>query len=147
MTLSLSQLKSYPSKNRKRLGRGDSSGHGTYSTRGQKGQRARSGGRNKLKMRGLKQFLLQIPKHKGMKSLSDKPAIVGVNDLDKKFKANELVTVQKLIEAGLVKKNTTRVKVLGQGPVKNKLTVRLHGFSNAAKNAITKAGGTTQVIR
>jgi large subunit ribosomal protein L15 len=112
-----------------------------------KGQRSRTGGRNKLKMRGLKQFLLQIPKRKGMKSLADRPAIVSVNDLDKKFEANGLVTVQKLIDAGLVKKNTRQVKVLGQGPVKKKLTLRLHGFSKAAKNAITKAGGTAQIIR
>jgi large subunit ribosomal protein L15 len=147
MALALAQLKAYPTKRRKRVGRGDSSGHGTYSTRGLKGQRARTGGRKGLKRRGLKQFLLQIPKHKGFKSLSDKPAVVFIDDVAKKFDNNSLVTIQTMIAAGLVKKITRRVKLLGVGPCHKKLTVKIHGFSKPAKDAITKAGGTAQIIR
>jgi len=147
MSLSLSQLKSIKRKKIKRLGRGDASGHGTYATRGQKGQRARTGGRKNLKRRGLKLFLLQIPKRKGFKSSGLKFSVVNLKDLEKKFAAGSQINPSRLSQAGLVANSQTVVKILGSGRLTKKLSVQAHGFSKTAKDAIIKAGGTAQIIK
>lgn len=146
MSLSLSNLKAAARKKRKRVGRGDSSRQGTYSGRGQKGQRARSGGRHGLKRRGLKQFLQQIPKQRGFQSFYPGFLVVNLSDLEKKFKEGELVTVARMRHAGLLKDQGRRVKILGQGTLTKKLNVQAHGFSKSAKDAIIKAGGTVVII-
>lgn len=146
MALSLSKLKSYPHKSRKRIGRGNASGHGTYATRGQKGQRARTGGRKNLRRRGLKQFLLQIPKRKGFQGLGRRPAIVNIQAIEKSFENGALVNIQKLHDKGLINKYEKRVKVLGHGKLVKKLTIQAHYFSKSAKDAITKVGGKADVI-
>jgi len=147
MSLSLSNLKAAGGKGRKRVGRGDGSRQGTYSGRGQKGQRARSGGRHGLKRRGLKQFLQQIPKRRGFQSFYPGFLVINLSDLEKKFKEGELVTVARMRDAGLLKEPGRLVKILGQGKLVKKLNVQAHGFSKSAKDAIMKAGGTAQVIR
>ncbi len=147
MSLSLSQLKSVKHKKIKRLGRGDATGHGTYSTRGQKGQRARTGGRKKLKRRGLKLFLLQIPKRKGFKGLKQRPFVVNLKDLESRFADGSLVNPSRLVQVGLVASQQGEVKILGDGQLAKKLNVQAHGFSKTAKDAIIKAGGTAQLIK
>jgi large subunit ribosomal protein L15 len=105
---------------RKRVGRGDASGHGTYSTRGQKGQKSRAGVSN-LKRLGMRKQLLQTPKLRGFVSLKAKNQIVAVNVINKEFKDGDLVSPSTLFEKDLIKSISGRVKVLG----KEKLTVKV----------------------
>jgi len=108
------------SKNRKRVGRGNSSGHGTYSTRGLKGQGSRSGVSN-LKRLGMKQQLLQTPKVRGFKSLKPKNKIVSIKAVNENFKDGEIVSPETLLEKNLISSLNKPVKVLG----KEKLTVKV----------------------
>lgn len=147
MTLSLANLSSSPQKSKKRIGRGHGSGRGIYSGRGQKGQRARSGGRKNLKRRGLKQFLQQLPKSRGFKSIYPQHGVVNLVDLENKFKGGELVTPEKIYQSGLLKIIYPGVKILGHGKLSKKLTVHAQQFSKSAENAIKKAGGQAIVIR
>lgn len=128
-------------KKRKRVGRGNASGHGTYSGRGQKGQKARSGGKKGLKRLGLRQFLRSKPKIGGFRSFKPKRAIVNIGQLEKKFKDGEIVDSQQLINKNLIKDDKNGVKILGEGKLNKKLTVIANAFSESAKKAIIKAGG------
>jgi len=128
-------------KKKKRVGRGDSSGHGTYSTRGAKGQKARSGGKGGLKLKGLKGNILSIPKLGGFRSLKPKLAIVNLKDLENNFAAGEVITPAKLAEKGLVKSIKPGIKVLGMGTISKKLTLKVNKISESAKEAVEKAGG------
>ncbi|MBN2884404.1 50S ribosomal protein L15 [Patescibacteria group bacterium] len=105
---------------RKRVGRGNASGHGTYSTRGQKGQKSRAGVSN-LKRLGMRKQLLQTPKLRGFVSLKAKNQIVAVSVINKEFKDGDIVSPSTLFEKDLIKNATDRVKVLG----KEKLTVKV----------------------
>jgi len=120
--LSLNNIKraTGATKNRKRVGRGDASGHGTYSTKGMKGQKARSGVSN-LKRLGMRQQLLQTPKSRGFKSLQPKNQIVSVSAINSNFKDGEVVNHAVLLEKDLIKSLSEPVKVLG----KEKLTVKV----------------------
>ncbi len=120
--LSLNNIKraTGATKNRKRVGRGDASGHGTYSTKGMKGQKARSGVSN-LKRLGMRQQLLQTPKSRGFKSLQPKNQIVSVSAINSNFKDGEIVNHAVLLEKDLIKSLSEPVKVLG----KEKLTVKV----------------------
>jgi len=107
-------------KKNKRVGRGNASGHGTYSTRGQKGQKSRSGVSG-LKRLGLKKQLLQIPKVRGFKSLNPKNQVVSVKTINSFFKDGETVTPTALFEKKLIASASLPVKILG----KEKLTVKV----------------------
>jgi large subunit ribosomal protein L15 len=119
MTLSIQTVK--PSKKsqkkRKRVGRGNASGHGTYSCRGLKGQKSRSGVSN-LKRLGMKQILLRTPKKKGFKSDKPKDQIVNLEDLNKHFKTGEIVDPKSLYKKGLIDDIIEGVKILGGGKLK-----------------------------
>lgn len=108
------------SKKRKRVGRGDSSGHGTYSTRGLKGQKSRSGVSG-LKKLGMRSQLLQIPKSRGFRSLNPKNQVVSVKSINSHFKDNEIVSAQSLFDKKLISSAALPVKILG----KEKLTVKV----------------------
>jgi large subunit ribosomal protein L15 len=120
--LSLNNIKraTGATKNRKRVGRGNASGHGTYSTKGLKGQKARSGVSN-LKRLGMRQQLLQTPKSRGFKSLQAKNQIVSVSAINSNFKDGDTVNHSVLLEKDLIKSLSEPVKVLG----KEKLTVKV----------------------
>jgi large subunit ribosomal protein L15 len=107
-------------KKNKRVGRGNASGHGTYSTRGLKGQKSRSGVSG-LKRLGLKKQLLQIPKARGFRSLNPKNQVVSVKAINNNFKDNETVSAASLMEKKLIASATRPVKILG----KEKLTVKV----------------------
>ena len=145
--INLSDLKAHPKsrKRRKVVGRGFGSGHGTFSGRGAKGQKARSGGKSGLKRRGLRQLLKNKPKIGGFKSLKPKFIKVNIDSLEKSFEAGELVNIKKLIAKNLIKKNISGLKILGNGRLTKKLTVIADDFSESAKKAIIKAGGKTEV--
>lgn len=142
MTLTLANLKPAvgATKKKKRVGRGNSSGHGTYSTRGLKGQRARAGVSG-LKLKGFKARLQKIPKLRGFKSAYPKMAVVNILRLDEVFSDGEVVTPKKLEEIGLIEETKYGVKILGQGELKKKLMVKGCCFSRSAKEAVEKAGG------
>lgn len=146
MTLTLSNLKSYPRKYKRRVGRGNASGRGTYSGRGQKGQKSRSGGKSGLKRMGLKQFLQQIPKSRGYKSIYEKIGVVNIGQLNNKFEDGEIITMEKIERAGLIKNIKNGIKILGSGKLAKKFTVKANGFSKSAENAIKKAGGRIELI-
>lgn len=107
-------------KKNKRVGRGNASGHGTYSTRGLKGQKSRSGVSG-LKRLGLKKQLLQIPKSRGFRSLNPKNQVVSVKVINTSFKDGETVTPDSLMEKRLISSASLPVKILG----KEKLTVKV----------------------
>lgn len=119
MALSLSNLKKPKGaiKKRKRVGRGNASGHGTYSTRGLKGQKSRSGVSG-LKRLGMKKQLLAIPKTRGFKSRFDKDQIVTFRALNKAFKDGALINPKTLFTARLVTTPSASVKILNTGELK-----------------------------
>lgn len=146
LTLANLRVNKKAKKKAKRVGRGNASGHGTYSTRGLKGQRARSGGRSGLKRRGLRQLLRNKPKIGGFRSPYPKMVTVNLDQLESNFGAGEIVNAQKLINKYLIKSAKTGVKILGDGKLTKKLEVIADGFSKSAKEAIIKAGGRVQLI-
>lgn len=119
-------------KKNKRVGRGNASGHGTYSTRGQKGQGSRSGVSG-LKRLGMRAQLLQIPKSRGFKSLKPKNQVVSVRAINSAFKDGETVTRAALFAKKLISSVSLPVKVLG----KEKLTVQVK-FENIKMSAGVK---------
>jgi large subunit ribosomal protein L15 len=116
MTLSLHTIKPRKGaiKKRKRVGRGNASGHGTYSGRGQKGQKSRSGVSN-LKRLGMKQVLLRTPKKRGFKSLRPKDQVVNLILINKFFKDKDKINPKSLFAKGLIDNLKTGVKILGKG--------------------------------
>lgn len=116
MTLSLHTI--FPAKGstkkRKRVGRGNSSGHGTYSTRGQKGQKSRSGVSN-LKRLGMRMTLLRTPKKRGFKSLYPKDQVVNIVDINNNYKDGDLINPKTLNKKGLIDNMEAGVKILGKG--------------------------------
>ena len=130
---------------KKRLGRGNASGKGNYSTKGLKGQKARSGGAKPIWFEwGQTPLTRRIPKLKGFKryyKLVTNYQIVNVEDLNS-FRAGTTITKEKLVEAGLIRKVTEPVKILGNGELEKKLKFEgIDAFSSSAKEKIEKAGG------
>ncbi len=133
-------------KKAKRVGRGVGSGHGKTSTKGHKGQKARSGG---VKAPGFEggQMPLQrrIPKRGFTNIFRKEYSVVNLDDL-KELAGAEPVTPEMLMQKGLIKNMKVGVKVLGTGELKTKLTVRAHKFSKSAVEKIQAAGGKAEVI-
>ncbi|MFA5021397.1 MAG: 50S ribosomal protein L15 [Patescibacteria group bacterium] len=128
-------------KKRKVIGRGGK--RGSYSGKGMKGQRARSGVSG-LKALGMRQMMLSTPKLRGFTSLKAKIPVVNVSDLNA-FEDGGIVDIRKMIQAGLLDKKEKRVKVLGDGKLTKKLTVMANAYSVTAKAAIEAAGGKAEV--
>lgn len=144
MTVKLSNLKPNPKSKsrRKRVGRGNSaSDPGNYCGRGLKGQKSRSGGKKGLKIKGLRNALKSFPKVKGFKPRSFKFEIINLSAVEKIFKDNEVIDVEKLLQVNLIKDKRKKVKILSQGKLTKKFTVKAHVFSKNAEEAITKTGG------
>jgi len=119
--LSLNNIKAKPGQKKiKRVGRGNSSGHGTYCCKGQKGQNARSGVSG-LKRLGMRPHILQTPKIGGFRSLAPKNQVVKVADINKNFKDGEIVSPKTLFAKGLIDDAQRPAKVLGS----DKLTVKV----------------------
>src|SRR5881296_1642200 len=155
--LNLSNLKPAASRrDRKRVGRGMGSGKGRYSGRGIKGQKARSGSH---KMRagfegGQMPVYMRMGKQRGATSKDAMPigpfrtstVPVNVSALDR-FDAGAEVTPESLVEAGVIKNTKVDVKILGNGEITKKLTVRVHAISATAREKIERAGGTVDLLR
>ncbi len=145
--MNLSKLAPKPgSRHRsKRIGCGYGSGHGKTSTRGMKGQRARSGDGKQVGFEGGQMPLLRrIPK-RGFSNVDFRSAFAIVN-LSQLAGFSGAVGPEELKAKGLVKENLP-VKVLGDGELKGKLEVRAHAFSKSAKEKIEKAGGKAEVLK
>lgn len=143
MAFSLHNLKpSQPKKRRKIVGRGNASGHGTYSGKGLKGQHSRSGGSNPAGFEGGRTTLiLQTPKARGEGFVSGRPRWFGINvEKLNSFADGSKITDDSLRSAGLVKMNHVRVKILGGGRISKKLQIAVP-VSASAKEKIEKAGG------
>lgn len=133
-------------KSRKRVGRGMSSGHGKTSGRGHDGQNSRSGGGvGDVFEGGQLPLFRSIPK-RGFTNINRKEyAIVNLDDLNR-FEDGTEVTPALMIEIGLVKKEKSGIKVLGNGKLEKKLTIKAHKFSKSAAKAIEEQGGNYEVI-
>jgi large subunit ribosomal protein L15 len=155
--LNLSNLKpAQPRKNRKRVGRGQGSGKGRYSGRGLKGQKSRSGSR---KMRpgfegGQNPIYMRLGKQRGGSAdampvgphrTASQP--VNVAALEERFDAGADVTIESLVEKGLIKNARVDVKLLGQGDLKKKLSITVHAASASAREKVEGAGGTLTLLR
>jgi large subunit ribosomal protein L15 len=131
---------------RKIVGRGPGSGHGQTSGRGEKGQRARSGGGSHPWFEGGQLPLHQrVPKRGFVNIFRQVVAILNIRDLER-FAAGTSVTPTSLQEAGLVPASATVVKILGNGTLSKALTVTAHRFSKGAAAKIEAAGGRAEVI-
>src|ERR1041385_6778471 len=129
---------------RKRIGFGEGSGHGGSATKGMKGQRSRSGQGKQVGFEGGQTPLLRRVPKRGFnnKVFAYKYHVVNLGHLETSFDAGAAVTPESLRESGLVKTEGP-VKILGEGTLKKKLSVTANAFSESAKAAIEKAGGTT----
>ena len=134
-------------RSRKRVGRGDGSGHGTYSGRGCKGQKSRSG----YKMRpgfegGQLPLIKRLPKKRGFVNIfRTEYSIVNINKLNI-FEPGSEVTPESLVAAGVVKSLRYPVKILAEGEIKHPLSVKANKFSAAAKAKIEAAGGKVEEV-
>ena len=130
----------------KRVGRGHGSGWGKTAAKGHKGQNARSGGGVRPGFEGGQTRLARrIPKRGFNNFFATNYAEVNVSDLEK-FVDGTVVDAELLKAAGIIKKENDGVKVLGNGELTKKLTVKATAFSAAAKEKIEKAGGEAEVV-
>ncbi|MCM3598860.1 50S ribosomal protein L15 [Metabacillus idriensis] len=133
-------------KTRNRVGRGTGSGNGKTSGKGHKGQNARSGGGVRPGFEGGQTPLFRRLPKRGFTNINRKDfAIVSLDKLNL-FEDGTEVTTELLLEAGMISKVRSGVKVLGNGKLEKKLTVKANKFSASAKEAIEAAGGTVEVI-
>ncbi|MGG4492161.1 MULTISPECIES: 50S ribosomal protein L15 [Metabacillus] len=133
-------------KTRNRVGRGTGSGNGKTSGKGHKGQNARSGGGVRPGFEGGQTPLFRRLPKRGFTNINRKDyAIVSLDKLNL-FEDGTEVTTELLLEAGMISKVRSGVKVLGDGKLEKKLTVKANKFSASAKEAIEAAGGSAEVI-
>ncbi len=134
-------------RGRKRVGRGDGSGHGTYSGRGVKGQKSRSGFSRKRGFEGGQLPLIKrLPRKRGFTNIfRTEYSLVNIGMLDQ-FEAGSEVTPERLVEAGVVKSLGKPIKILARGDISQPLSVKANAFSAAAKAKIEAAGGEVEEI-
>ena len=148
MNMRLDELRPAPGSNkkRKRVGRGDGSGHGKTSGRGHKGQGARSGGNVQPGFEGGQMPLQRrLPKRGFHNPFRIEMAVVNVAQLEGLPTGSE-ATPETLALQGLINGKKRQVKILGEGSLSKALTVRAHGFSAKAKEKIEAAGGKAELI-
>lgn len=132
---------------KKRLGRGPGSTVGKTSGRGQKGQKARSGGNVHPRFEGGQMPLFRrLPKFGFRRRNAREVAVVNVRDLERVFEEGDTVDPDALREAGLIKGRYDEVKILGDGQIDKALTVQAHNFSSSARDKIESAGGTAEDV-
>jgi large subunit ribosomal protein L15 len=145
--MKLSDLAPYPGsrKKRKRVGRGPGSGHGKTSCKGHKGQKARSGGGVKPGFEGGQMPLQRRLPKRGFTNIFQKVyTIINVGTLEN-LSVTE-ITPEILVNEGVVKNVRDGIKILGQGELTKALNIKAHAFSASAKEKITKAQGSVEII-
>lgn len=144
-TFSLGNLPQRRTPRRIRRGRGNAR-KGSYSGRGIKGQKARTGGRRGITKRSLKHLVHRVPKLRGFKSFYPVRATITIAMLEHAIKRlPQVVTPAVLRELGLLDRSHG-VRIVGTGTLSKPLRIKAHGFSQGAETAILKAGGTPSVI-
>ena len=145
--MKLHELTNLEATNRKRIGRGPGSGSGKTAGKGHKGQNARSGGGVRPGFEGGQLPLYRRLSKRGFNNYNFQTvyATINVSDLNI-FEEGTVVTVEELKKVGLVNKELDGVKVLGNGELSKKLTVKANKFSETAKQKIENVGGTIEVI-
>lgn len=132
-------------KKRKYLGRGSSSGHGKTSTRGSKGETSRSGRATYTGFEGGQSPLIRrMPKRGFTSKFAKVYQVVNISNLS--LLKDKVVNPEVLLKAGMIKSRNKMVKVLGEGELKNAISVSAHAFSLSAQEKITKAGGKFEVL-
>ena len=132
----------------KRVGRGPGSGMGKTSTRGQNGQKSRSGASIKPWFQGGQSPLYRRLPKRGFNNarFTTRYAIINLSDLNKFFNDGDVVSAEILKERGIIKNSLSGIKVLGNGVLEKKLTVKANRFTNSAVSKIEDAGGKAEVI-
>ena len=146
--MDLSNLKSAAGskKKRKRVGRGNGSGHGKTSCRGHKGQGSRAGGGTRPGFEGGQMPLKRrVPKRGFHNPFRKSFAVINLGQLEI-FASGSEVTPDLLLESGLVRRKGERVKLLGDGSLSKRLTVKAHAFSSVAREKIAALGGKAELI-
>jgi large subunit ribosomal protein L15 len=141
--MNLSNLKYAPGsrKKRKRVGRGQGSGHGKTSSRGEKGARSRAGFKNKLGFEGGQTPLQRrLPKRGFYNRFKKEFQIINLKDLERLENVTK-IDPQVLYERGLIKKKNIPVKILGNGELNREIEISAHAFSQSARDKITAAQG------
>ena len=147
--MKLNELQRAPeAKANKRVGRGPGSGTGKTSGRGQKGQKSRSGVSIHAWFQGGQTPLYRRVPKRGFNNTRYRVeyATINLSDLNKFFEDGETVTPELLKEKGIIKKQLCGIKVLGNGELEKKLTVKANRFSSSAVTKIESAGGKAEVI-
>ena len=147
--MKLNELQKAPeAKNRKRVGRGPGSNWGKTSGRGQKGQKSRSGVSIHAWFQGGQTPLYRRVPKRGFNNarFTTTYATINLSDLNKFFKDGDEVTPEILKERGIIKKQLDGIKVLGNGELEKKITVKANRFSSTAVTKIESAGGKAEVI-
>jgi len=147
MRLDEVSLTSGSKKNRKRVGRGDGSGHGTYSGRGVKGQKSRSGFRMRPGFEGGQlPIIKRLPRKRGFVNIfRTEYSVVNLNKLNV-FESGSEVTPESLVATGLVKSLHKPVKILADGELGHPLTLKAHKVSAAARTKIEAVGGSVEEV-
>ena len=128
-----------------RRGRGHGSGNGKTAGKGHKGQKARSGAPRPGFEGGQMPLYRRIPK-RGFKNRNSKEIVaINISELER-FRSGSTVTIEKMVESGLIKNTRDGVKILGNGEFTKKLNVKANAFSASAKEKIEALGGTVEVI-
>jgi large subunit ribosomal protein L15 len=135
-------------KKRKRVGRGDGSGHGTYSGRGCKGQKSRSGNKMRPGFEGGQLPLIKrLPQKRGFTNIfKTQYSTVNIGQLSV-FESGSEVTPEKLLASGIVKSLKRPIKILAVGEMAHPLVIKANKFSAAAKAKIEAAGGKAEEVR
>lgn len=131
---------------RKRIGRGIGSGTGKTAGKGHKGQNARSGGGVRPGFEGGQNPLFRRLPKRGFTNINRKDYAIVNLDVLNRFEEGTEITPALLIESGVVSNERSGIKILGNGSLEKKLTVKAHKFSGTAKEAIEAAGGQTEVL-
>ena len=134
-------------KRRRRVGRGDGSGYGSYSGRGMKGQNSRTGHKGFGGFQGGQNSLLKsLPSMRGFTNIfRQEYAVVNLDQLAA-LPADTVVDPELLVEVGLVKSASSLIKVLGRGDLETPLAISAHSFSRSAKEKIEAAGGSVELV-
>ncbi|EEU33162.1 50S ribosomal protein L15 [Fusobacterium vincentii 3_1_36A2] len=139
---------SVPKKNRKRIGRGNSSGWGKTAGKGSNGQKSRAGGGVKPYFEGGQMPIYRrVPKRGFSNAIFKKEyTVISLAFLNENFEDGEEVSLETLFNKCLIKKGRDGVKVLGNGELNKKLTVKVHKISKSAKAAVEAKGGTVELV-
>ena len=134
-------------KKRKRVGRGDASGHGGTSGKGHKGQKARSGGKVRMGFEGGQMPMARRLPKRGFRNPFRKQFVaVNILDICRKFTKDAVIDEAALLKSGIIKKAGGLVKILAKGEIDFPVTLKIAKISPAAKNKITAAGGLVEEV-